>query len=295
MHGFLAIDKASGPSSAAVSHQARNSFPTRVAAGHTGTLDPLATGVLVVAINAATRFIRYLPSAKSYLVELQLGTTTTTYDTEGEVVNQQPVPHDYAKRLPVLLDGFLGKIKQQAPAYSALKHEGKPLYELARAGKEVPVKLRDVEITAIELQGHTSCGKVTLAVDCGPGVYIRSLVHDLGTQLGCGAVMTKLQRTACCGIGVADAIAVPTADSDPVAQLLPTDSLLQHIPATELAADEQLSLEQGKVVAKNFATTGEHRLYDTAGNFLGLGLAEADSLRVARLLPLPQSELAVPS
>lgn len=282
MHGFLVVNKPCGPSSTYVTNQLRRSFATKVKAGHSGTLDPLASGVLVIAINAATRFIPYLRPYKKYGVSFTLGITTDTYDREGTVTKECPVPDDYLEQLTALLPEFVGTITQQAPAYSALKHQGKPLYALARQGKEVPPKIRQVEIMALTNLAASGT-EVSLEVECGPGCYIRSLVHDLGQRLGCGAVLTALTRTQCGNADIATAFIPPVDDVE--AQLIDVDKLLDHLPALRLPAADITRLHHGQALKPQFAADGVVRIYDSQDEFIGLGRQDDAGFTSVRLLP----------
>lgn len=289
MHGFVAINKPSGISSAQATHRVRNSFSGTVTAGHTGTLDPLAVGVLVVALNGATRFIQYLLSQKAYLVEFQLGMCTDTLDSEGEIITTGDVPSNFMDRLEKMLPYFVGQVTQEAPAYSALKYKGKPLYAYARKGEEVPRKVRQVEINHLAIQANDESGRVNLEVECGPGTYIRSLVADLGKALGCGAVVTGLQRTLCCGLGLDETVALPASDLPEnhfAKHIIDCKELLWHYPAVTLSAQELTYLSQGKELHGAREHLGIVRIMDCVGNFQGLGKTDGTILKVDRLLPL---------
>ncbi len=193
MHGLLLIDKPAGLSSHDVVRQIRRVFKTRKV-GHAGTLDPLATGVLPVAIGEGTKLLQFLLAEdKVYRTTMRLGITTDTLDAEGEVLTEADIPADVPQRLNRLLESFVGEIEQIPPMYSALKRDGVPLYKLARAGKVVersPRKIRIDRCALIDLQ----LPELTLEVECSKGTYIRSLCADLGDALGCGAHVTALRR-----------------------------------------------------------------------------------------------------
>jgi tRNA pseudouridine55 synthase len=192
-HGILNINKPTGWTSHDVVAKARGILSTR-RVGHTGTLDPLATGVLVICVGKATRVAEYLTASdKQYRAGILLGTTTDTYDTDGQVTAQLPVPELSLQDLIHALAGFLGEIQQVPPIYSAIKKDGVPLYKLARRGEVTSPEPRTVCIhNTTLLDWHTP--NITLDVTCGPGTYIRSLAYDLGQILGCGAVLTSLTR-----------------------------------------------------------------------------------------------------
>ncbi len=193
MHGILLINKPEGLTSFDVVRQVRRIFSTRKV-GHAGTLDPLATGVLVVAVGDATKILQFLfVDDKSYRTTLKLGITTDTFDAQGQMLTEKPV-------LPLDIDSidhfcaaFRGSIKQQPPMFSALKRDGVPLYKLARQGMEVERESRIVSIKRLDVMAFDT-PFVTIEVDCSKGTYIRSLVHDLGEMIGCGAHLTALHR-----------------------------------------------------------------------------------------------------
>jgi len=196
MHGFLNIDKPIGMTSHDVVARVRR-LARQKRVGHAGTLDPAATGVLVVALGSATRLIEYVQEAtsKRYLATVQLGTITTTDDAEGEIVAAHPVPELGADALEPVLDGFRGPIMQVPPMYSALHHQGQRLHELARAGIVVERPARPVTIERLVLVSWQS-PRLTLDITCSKGTYIRALARDLGAALGCGGHLAALRRTA---------------------------------------------------------------------------------------------------
>ncbi|HID86498.1 MAG TPA: tRNA pseudouridine(55) synthase TruB, partial [Anaerolineae bacterium] len=193
MSGILNVDKPAGMTSHDVVAAVRRASGVR-RVGHAGTLDPMATGVLVVCLGQATRVIEYLmDSPKTYRAEIVLGVATDTYDAEGRVTYQAPKVEVTRELLEAALSRFLGPIEQVPPMYSALKHEGKPLYELARQGIEVERKPRRVEIYRLEVISWDS-PRLEIEVECSRGTYVRSLAHDLGEALGCGAHLRSLVR-----------------------------------------------------------------------------------------------------
>ena len=248
MHGLLLIDKPSGLSSHDVVRHVRRLFKTRKV-GHAGTLDPLATGVLPVAIGEGTKLLQFLLAEdKAYRATMRLGVTTDTLDSEGTVLTTQVVPSDLAAVLPNLLPRFRGEIEQIPPMYSALKKDGVPLYKLARAGKVVEREARCVTIESLELINVQS-PDVTLEVECTKGTYIRTLCADLGEAVGCGAHVIALRRLR--------------TGQYPIERCLPLDQLsvledvirsdafmsvdeaLSDYPAAELAEDAALRLNNG--------------------------------------------------
>ncbi len=196
MNGILVVDKPKGLSSFDVVRQVRRLCQTR-RVGHTGTLDPLATGVLPVAIGQATRLVEYLMAGeKIYQASCRLGIVTDTQDSEGRILLEQSWQQVDRAALDGVLEGFSGEISQLPPMFSALKKDGQPLYRLARQGIEVERQPRTVRIASLEVDEFAP-PDLTITVRCSKGTYVRTLCHDIGQQLGCGAHMTALRRLAC--------------------------------------------------------------------------------------------------
>ncbi|HET7562251.1 MAG TPA: tRNA pseudouridine(55) synthase TruB [Rhodanobacteraceae bacterium] len=191
--GILLLDKPAGISSNRALQQAKRLFGA-AKAGHTGSLDPLATGLLPICFGEATKIAGYLLGArKAYAAECRLGVTTDTGDSDGAVVTERPVPALDDKTIQTALTRFTGRIVQVPPVYSALKQGGVPLYKRARRGEEVSAPPREVEVARFDLTGRDD-DRLCLGVECGSGTYVRSLVRDLGEALGCGAHLTALRR-----------------------------------------------------------------------------------------------------
>jgi tRNA pseudouridine55 synthase len=217
-------------------------------AGHTGTLDPLATGLLPICLGAATKFSQLnLEADKAYVATLKLGQKTTTGDREGEVIAERPIAFDEAQ-LQAALQSLRGEIDQVPPMHSALKVDGKALYELARQGREVERAPRRITIHALELLSREG-DSMQIAVRCSKGTYIRTLAEDLGERLGCGAHLSALRRTASGPLDLAQALTLEQLDAMSDAQrlacLLPPDLLLADCPAIRLPADEAGKLLAG--------------------------------------------------
>ncbi|MFH2056421.1 MAG: tRNA pseudouridine(55) synthase TruB [bacterium] len=207
MNGFLLIDKPSASTSFDVVRSLRELFGVR-RAGHCGTLDPLATGLLVLALGKATKLAQFVAGQqKSYEVEASLGRRSDTYDRDGVLSETLPTGHITAEMLTESLQEFQGVINQRPPAFSALKRDGRPLYKYARAGEAIEIPEREVTIHEIRLTVFES-PLVKFAVTCSKGTYVRSLVHDLGEKLGCGAHVTELRRTAIGKISIAQALTI---------------------------------------------------------------------------------------
>ncbi len=205
MNGFLLIDKHEGITSANVVNRVKRLLQVKKA-GHSGTLDPLATGLLVVCLGKATRLAQFLSEAgKSYDAQIMLGATSTTYDRDGEITPVEPATIPDAAKVSSTVARFVGDIKQTAPLYSALKHKGKPLYDYARKNEPVELKVRDINIESIRVVSYTY-PVLTISVRCSSGTYIRSLAHDIGNILACGGYIHSLRRTSIGGLDVGSAI-----------------------------------------------------------------------------------------
>ena len=249
-------------------------------AGHTGTLDPLATGLLPLCFGEATKFAHFLTDAdKVYIATLKFGITTNTGDAEGEVLSVKDV--NFSKmQLEQVCNQFVGVISQIPPMYSALKHEGKAMYEYARAGVEIERAARTITIHNIEINAFDQ-DVATITVKCSKGTYIRTLAEDIGAQLGCGAHLIGLRRTATANYQINQAITLEKFEAMSPAQrallLLPADSAVQHLPAITLDADSTFYLQQGQAIWQSGAVPqGLIRLYNEQHEFLGLGELQSD-------------------
>ncbi len=246
MHGLLLIDKSAGMTSHDVVRQIRRIFHTRKV-GHAGTLDPLATGVLPVAIGDGTKILQFLLAEdKTYRATFTLGTTTDTLDAEGEVLLERPVPVFTETSLEGIFALFRGEIEQIPPMYSALKQNGVPLYKLARQGKTVERKARQVSIDRLELISHDQ-QTITIEVDCSKGTYIRTLVSDIGEQLGCGAHLSALRRLKSGDFAITECVTLDTLGGldCPEAELLSLDSALRNYPTVHLDVTAATALTFG--------------------------------------------------
>ena len=279
INGILLLDKPLGFSSNQALQRVKWLLQA-AKAGHTGTLDPLATGLLPLCFGEATKFAHYLTDAdKTYHATLKLGITTTTGDAEGEVLQQVPVQVN-ATQFNQACVQFIGAINQTPPMYSALKHEGKALYEYAREGIEIERKVRTVHIHAIEVLSFA--GDVAeIAVTCSKGTYIRTLAEDIGASLGCGAHLIGLRRTYTAGYDIAQAITLAQFESmsevERLAALAAPDTAVDDLPAIVLDADSAFYLMQGQAVWQSGKVpTGLLRLYDERQVFLGLGEQQSD-------------------
>jgi tRNA pseudouridine55 synthase len=285
--GVLLFDKPAGVTSNTALQIVRRLFNAEKA-GHTGTLDPMATGLLPVCFGEATKYSGELLDAdKAYRATLRFGVTTDSGDADGQVVCERPVAIA-AGQLEAAIGRFLGDIDQVPPMHSALKRDGKPLYEYARAGIEIERAPRRVTIRAIELLNRDE-STAMLEVRCSKGTYIRTLAADIGELLGCGAHLTALRRLATGGVELANAFDLPTlewmTESERDAALLPVDTLLERLPSIVLSAGESTRLRLGQTVPWTGEGRGRCRVYGPDGTFLGTGDAAGDGwLRPGRLL-----------
>ncbi len=285
--GVLIFDKPLGMTSNAALQKVRWLFNANKG-GHTGSLDPLATGVLPLCLGEATKFSQYLLDAdKAYVTEGRLGMTTTTGDVEGEVLEIKPVDVDLAA-VEAVLPRFRGPIEQVPPMYSALKKDGQPLYKLARAGETVERAARSVTIDQLTLLGLDG-DRLRLQVHCSKGTYIRSLVEDIGQALGCGAHVSALRRIQAGPFVEAQCVTLEqleTLHAEGGAEaldqlLLPMDSGLEDWPQVQLTEDTAHYLNHGQAVRVPGAPAfGLVRLRDPAGRFIGIG-EMTDDARVA--------------
>ncbi len=282
VHGILLIDKPKGISSNKALQQVKNLFKAQKA-GHTGSLDPLATGVLPVCLGEATKVSGFLLDAdKKYRVQIKLGEKTTTADAEGEIIATAPVDAITESSIADVLPGFTGVQQQLPPMYSALKHNGERLYKLAREGVEVERKPREITIFSLDLIS-VDLPYFELDVHCSKGTYVRTLAEDIGEKLGCGAHVTELRRTA---VGVFEAEPVTLEELESAAEqgfseldalMMPTDSALCDWQEVHLSTDMSYYLRQGQaVMVPRAPANGMVRLYDQKNGFLGVGVIQSD-------------------
>ena len=273
--GFLIVDKPGGATSfSMVSLVRRLSGVRRV--GHAGTLDPLASGVLPIAVGAATRLIEYLDdAAKTYVAVVRLGAATTTYDAEGEVTDTHDASAVSRDEVESTLRDFVGEIEQVPPRFSALKVAGKPMYAYAREGAAVTPQPRRVRIDSIRLLRYAN-PDAEIEVVCGKGTYIRSLAHDLGARLGCGAHLAALRRTSSGGFTLAEAhtpadLAAADEHGQLEALLLAPDRAVERRPAAIFAATSVATMEAGQDVSlPSDHDAGLCRAYSVSGEFVGV-------------------------
>lgn len=282
---MLLLDKPLEVSSNGALQMARRIFHASKA-GHTGTLDPLASGLLPVCFGEATKYSGMMLDAdKTYRAVLKLGQTTTTGDAEGDVLEERAVSLDDGCVEPVL-DLFRGEISQIPPMHSALKHKGKPLYAYVRAGIEIERPARSVTIHELVLE-RFSGDELALTVRCSKGTYIRVLAEDIGKALGCGAHLTALARTAIGPFSIRCAYTLNDIGEreDRDSLLLPVDTLLQDFAKLVVGEESGLSLQNGRSVDGVGAAPGLYRMYDTQMRFLGLGeVDESGKIRPKRMM-----------
>jgi tRNA pseudouridine55 synthase len=279
INGLLLLDKPIGPSSNRALQTVKHLYGA-AKAGHTGSLDPLASGLLPICFGEATKFSQYLLDAdKTYIVKAQLGIRTTTSDSEGEIVATKAVPDLTLKSLDRTLEAFRGTITQIPSMYSALKYQGKPLYKYAREGIEVPRTERTIEVYQLDVIAYES-GMVTLAIRCSKGTYVRTIVDDLGEVLGCGAHVIALRRTSIGDFKEADMMTIAHLEqlkSDVSYQaiddlLLPVETAISALPPVFLHPDLVHYLQQGSpVLVPNLPRGAWLRLHTKEGALIGIG------------------------
>ena len=276
MNGILIIDKPSGWTSHDVIAKLRGALRQK-RVGHGGTLDPMATGVLPVFIGRATRAAEYCENAeKEYIAGMRLGVVTDTQDITGSVISRNDVSVG-SKDLIDVLPRFTGALKQIPPMYSAVKKDGKKLYELARRGIDVPREARDISISTLELLEGDGSLDIPLRVVCSKGTYIRTLCHDIGAALGCGATLSSLRRTRAGVYGIDEAhtlddvlSTVLTNSVNPL--IMPVDSIFSNFPSLEVESSEVFKVKNGAVCrTQESVENGRYRVYSQDGEFLVLG------------------------
>ena len=278
MNGFVVFNKPEGITSFRAVGIVKRIYGQKKA-GHTGTLDPMAAGVLPVALGRATRFIDFLPDEKkAYTARLRFGLTTDTLDITGRVLTETDC-RITAAQVEAVLPAFRGEILQTPPMYSALSVNGERLYALARRGIEVEREARRVRIDGLELTDVSENGEFEIAVFCSKGTYIRSLIDDIGRALGVGAVMTALTRTYSNGFSIAQAATEDRLKADPAAALLKTDLPFSVYPAVAVTEKQAVRFMNGGALFTDrlqASSVGRYRVYAQDKTFLGLGEIRAD-------------------
>lgn len=284
---MLLLDKPAGVTSNGALMRVKHLYDAEKA-GHTGTLDPLASGLLPICFGAATRFAQFLLDApKRYTATVRFGATTSTLDAEGQIIASRPVALD-RDALRNSLPRFVGPQAQTPPAYSALKFEGRPYYDYARKGIEIPRTPREITIHSLELIEWNAPDAI-LDVECSKGTYVRVLAAELGEALGCGAHLAALRRTASAGFRVQDAVTFDLLQSmDAQARrrcLRPIDAPLAALDRLDVDIGTATALAQGRR-PDHAGRDGTYRVYE-AGRFLGVAESIAGRLEVVRLVPAP--------
>lgn len=278
INGIIVVDKPTGRSSNHVLQQVKRLFNAKKA-GHTGNLDPLATGVLPICLGEATKVSAYLLDGdKRYQVTCKLGQVTDSGDSDGEVVAEVPIPEFTEQQLLAILSEFEGEQQQVPPMYSALKVNGKPLYKYALQGIEVERKVRTVTIHSIQLLSFQA-DSFTLEVSCSKGTYIRTLVEDISQAMKSGGHVVMLRRIASAGYCIEQAVTIETLEQcaeqglEVLDQcLLPTEDALPHWPSVEVSEQQVTALRHGQEIQVDQAfASADVRLFDAQQSFLGLG------------------------
>lgn len=278
-NGIILVDKPADWTSHDVVAKLRGILHER-RVGHSGTLDPMATGLLTVFVGRATRAVQFAETHnKHYVASLRCGYSTDTQDTSGRVTAQTGISPTEAELTDVLPE-FTGEISQIPPMYSAIKVSGKKLYELARKGETVERKPRTVNISELSLVGHDGDDFV-LSVSCSKGTYIRTLCNDIGERLGCLACMSALRRTNAGPFDVRDAHTLSEISEDPERYIIPVDSLFSDHPAIELSAAQTAKLKYGNILNVS-AKNGTYRVYGENGDFLALANVSAGKLKTIK-------------
>lgn len=288
LNGIVLLDKPTGVSSNDVLQRVRRLFRAKKA-GHTGSLDPLATGMLPICFGEATKLCHYLLEAdKTYYVTAQLGVRTTTSDSEGEVVAQKDVPALSESAINATLDTFRGELMQVPSMFSALKYQGQPLYKLARQGITVERPARAITVYRNHIvDWNDELNQLSLEITCSKGTYIRTIIDDLGELLGCGAHVVVLRRTSVAGFDQQQMHEMSVLESaheqgevvlDPY--MLPMSTALQHWPCVQLTAELGLRLRHGQsVCVSEFKSEADHvRVLDESGDFIAVAQPESDGL-----------------
>lgn len=275
--GILNVNKPEGKTSYHVVAQLKR-ISGEKHVGHAGTLDPIATGVLPICFGQATRITQFLTnSSKTYLAQIELGVTTDTFDRQGEIIERRDAGGITTPQIEKALTHFQGVINQVPPAYSALKHQGRRYYELARAGIPIELKPRQVEISKLELINYQS-PLITINVDCSKGTYIRSLAHDIGQYLGCGAHLKNLTRLRCGQFCIEDALSLPQIEDafhkDKWKELIQSiDSPLSSWQAIIVDKEKELAIRNGRSLTldeTSLCSDKYCRAYNLNGNFIAV-------------------------
>jgi len=279
MDGFFLLNKEKGVTSNQLVQNIKKSLKFKKV-GHLGTLDPMATGLMVIAANRATKFSSYfLESDKSYHATVKLGSFTDTDDALGKIIETSdnlPTEENTHK----VLNSFIGRSLQMAPFYSALKHKGKPLYKYAREGDLISKPPREINVFSIKdfIFDHDAC---SFLIHCSKGTYIRSIARDLGKKLGCGAYLSGLKRVSQGKFNINQALNTEEVE---IKDLISIEEAFQAFSAIQLQNDQlKIFLNGGKIKNINYEDN-DYRIYDLSSNFLGLGYVSNNVLALKRLV-----------
>jgi tRNA pseudouridine55 synthase len=282
-NGILIVDKPQEWTSMDVCAKLRGIFHEK-RVGHGGTLDPMATGVLPVFLGRATRAVEFAAQGdKEYIAGLRLGVVTNTQDVTGEILSQNPVQVS-REQLEAVLSAFQGEILQVPPMYSAIKIQGKKLYELARKGREVDRPPRPVTLHSLTVEDQTGPSEFVLRVHCSKGTYVRTLCHDIGQKLGCGGTMSTLRRVKASGFTLQQAVTLEEiqACQDPAALLLGVDTLFTQHPALDLEPAGEKKIRNGMTLPLPGTPEGIYRVYGQSRQFLALCQLEQGKLKTIK-------------
>ena len=276
--GFFNIDKPIGVTSMDVVRKIRKEINSKKI-GHGGTLDPLATGVLPIAIGNATRLLEYvLNYSKTYIAEIEIGKTSNTYDSEGDFSNQKSYDHITKSMIDVELNNFKGIINQTPPIFSAIKKDGVRMYQLARQGIDVKIPSRQVEIKALELKKYNP-PYLTIKINCSKGFYVRSFAHELGNKIGTGAYLKSLNRIVSGDMSIENSVPLnflieQLKHKDYSNLITNFDTVLSHIPKEKLAEEESIKLKSGQKILHNHSISQNELLRVFDHNDVFFGIAE---------------------
>ena len=284
MHGFLAVDKPAGMTSRDAVDRAAAWLPRGTRLGHTGTLDPLATGVLVLAVGAGTRLAEYVQALrKTYVAGIRLGAGSDTDDAEGTVTPVEGCVAPDRSAIALALAGFVGAIEQVPPAFSAAHVDGQRAYDLARKGKEVELAPRKVHIERIELLRY-EYPRLDIEVRCSKGTYIRSLARDLGERLGCGGYIESLRRTMVGPFDVTSAVGLDAERAESLGRLQPLETGLTGLPRIILAPADAMGFCQGRKKELTEAPCGIAAVFGQDGMLLGVGEVSGRTLAPVKVI-----------
>jgi tRNA pseudouridine55 synthase len=276
LNGLLVLDKSGGMTSRAALDRAQRWFPRRTRLGHTGTLDPLATGVLVLCLGTATRLAEYVQRmGKTYRTRLRLGVRSDTDDADGTVTSVENARMPGREEIAGAVKAFLGPIEQTPPAFSAVKVTGRRAYDLARRGEDMALAAKIVQVYGIDVLGYEP-PFLDLEVRCGKGTYVRSLGRDLGERLGCGALVQTLRRLRVGPFSADNAVSLDASADEARAKLRPVEEAVAELPVVTLDDAELKRLRQGQGVPLAQCDAGEVAVFDGRKRLVAVAAYDAD-------------------